>query len=69
MQASWEILPAKRLAAIRLKPKSGKGERKLEGEIVPLIRGGQQNLSRGKVPCFNHVSQRMLALEIAGNGY
>ena len=41
MQATWEILPAKRLATIRLKPKSGKGERKSEG--VTLCAGQRVN--------------------------
>jgi hypothetical protein len=68
MQASWEILPAKRLASIRLKPKRGKGGRKSEGVTVPM-KGWTTKPPGGKDPCFNHVSQNWLALEIAGNGY
>ncbi len=49
LQATWEILPAKRLAAIRLKPKRGKGGRKSEGVTVPL-KGGQQNHLEGRTP-------------------
>ena len=47
--STWEILPAKRLAAIRLKPKSGKGGRKSEGAVVPM-KGRQQNFPEGRAP-------------------
>ena len=64
LQATWEILPAKRLAAIRLKPKSGKGGRKSEGVTVPMM-GWTTKPPGGKDPCFNHVSQKRWALEHA----
>lgn len=57
MQATWEILPAKRLTAIRLKPKSGKGGRKSEGVTLPS-KGGQQNHLEGRTPASTMCSRR-----------
>jgi group II intron reverse transcriptase/maturase len=59
LQATWEILPVKRLAAIRLKPKRGKDGRKSEGVTVPF-EGWTTKPPGGKDPCFNQVFKKKM---------